>query len=56
MTREQMMLELEKLAQPLVDFLRSYFDPHYTIVIDMFEMKLTRDEYGAPMAKGQSED
>lgn len=49
------MNELEKLAKPLVDYLRKNHNPHTTIVITDDRVVVTEDIIGIPFPKQRTE-
>lgn len=49
------MNELEKLAKPLVDYLRKNHNPHTTIVITDDRVVVTEDIIGIPFPKQHTE-
>ena len=50
MTKEEM-IELEKLAEPIVKFINNNFDPHTSAIIDYAGVKLLSDKCFIPIEK-----
>lgn len=41
--------EFKKISMPVVEFLKTYYDPHATAIITWDYIKIVRDEFGMPL-------
>jgi len=49
MDNSEKLIELEKLARPLAEFLKKHYNPHCAIVIDFDTARIVADEMFVPI-------